>query len=342
MDLSIVDITGAHESSYRAFCDRTPDLLIYYTWQFRSLLVEMLGCEAVYKAAIARDGRIEGILPLMQTEGRFGRVINSLPFFGSNGGVITQSETAQFLLWKSYAEMLERPGLASATIIGNPLSKPSANLPHDLTDTRTGQVTYLDLVGDPESALMDKLDSTARRNVRKSQKSGVEVYIDNSALPTLAAIHNENMMAIDGRVKPKTFFELLPRHMSPGSDWNLYVATYQGTIVACLLLFYSGTTVDYYIPATRLDDRNIQPSAALLFQAMIDAYARGCRIWNWGGTWVSQEGVLRFKRKWGAEDRPYQYYIKVGNATLLDLDPQTLLAAYGYFYTVPFNNLRAA
>jgi CelD/BcsL family acetyltransferase involved in cellulose biosynthesis len=278
----------------------------------------------------------------MQTEGRFGRVINSLPFFGSNGGVVAQSEAVRSLLWQSYAEMLEKPGLASATVIGSPLSKFSANVPCDLTDTRTGQVTYLDLVGDPELALMDKLDSTARRNVRKSQKSGVQVRIDNSALSMLAAIHCENMMAIGGRVKPKVFFELFPKHMTPGSDWNLYVATYQGVIVACLLLLYSGTTVDYYIPGTRLDDRNIQPSAALLFQAMLDAHSRGCRVWNWGGTWLSQEGVLRFKRKWGAVDQAYEYYIKVKNAALLDLDSQTLLDVYGYFYTVPFSKLRTA
>jgi len=340
MTLTVVDLDSSHEWEYRAFCEGTPDLLIYYTWQFRSFLIDLLGCRSVYKVAVDQVGHIQGVLPLMEVEGRFGRVLNSLPFFGSNGGVVARSEAARTLLWRSYAEMLEKPDIASSTVIGNPLLGDPVCVPQDVTDKRIGQVTKLDLVGDPETMLMKKLDPTARRNIRRAQNAGVTVAVDNEALATLAAIHNENMTAVGGRVKPRAFFELLPKHFRPGTDWNLYVARHEQGVVACLLLLYSGNTVDYYIPGTRFEDRNIQPSALLIFRAMLDAHGRGCTVWNWGGTWLSQEGVLRFKRKWGAVDHPYTYYVKIQNPGLLQLDRKTLLDAYGYFYTVPFDRLK--
>ena len=37
---------------------------------------------------------------------------------------------------------------------------------------------------------------------------------------------------------------------------------------------------------------------------------QGFKLWNWGGTWRSQEGVYRFKNRWGAEDMVYRYFNK--------------------------------
>jgi hypothetical protein len=69
---------------------------------------------------------------------------------------------------------------------------------------------------------------------------------------------------------------------------------------------------------------------------------RGCRLWNWGGTWTSQGGVYRFKRKWGAEDRPYRYFIRINDRSVLDATPEELLERFPHFYVVPFSALRSA
>ena len=41
---------------------------------------------------------------------------------------------------------------------------------------------------------------------------------------------------------------------------------------------------------------------------MLYAHKKGLKHWNWGGTWETQEGVMAFKRKWGAIDKKYFYY----------------------------------
>jgi hypothetical protein len=148
------------------------------------------------------------------------------------------------------------------------------------------------------------------------------------------------MHAIGGRPKPREFFSLVPKHFEAGKDYNLYLASHKGITVGALLLFYAGVTVDYYIPATRLEARSLQPSAAILHRAMLDASARGMRLWNWGGTWLDQEGVLRFKRKWGAYDQPYRYFISINNSDIRSASKEKLLDAYPYFYVLPFHSLK--
>ena len=39
--------------------------------------------------------------------------------------------------------------------------------------------------------------------------------------------------------------------------------------------------------------------ALILNKAFDDAKMKGYKYWNWGGTWLSQKGVFRFKKKNG-------------------------------------------
>jgi lipid II:glycine glycyltransferase (peptidoglycan interpeptide bridge formation enzyme) len=112
-----------------------------------------------------------------------------------------------------------------------------------------------------------------------------------------------------------------------------------GQPVAALLLLYFNRTVEYYVPATLEAERVHQPTSLILFQAMQDAARAGYTRWNWGGTWLNQDGVSRFKRKWGAQDSRYRYYIKLNAAEILKRSRSELLDAYPGFYVVPFDKL---
>ncbi|MBM3503519.1 MAG: GNAT family N-acetyltransferase [Alphaproteobacteria bacterium] len=336
----IHEIGDSWAERYGALCAATPSHLIYATWSFRSFLRDTLGCRPSYLGAIDQAGNLVAALPLMSQEGRFGRVVNSLPFFGSNGGLIGADPAARATLWSAYVGIARAPGTAAATVIFAPGESVDLPVAPDFADRRIGQITDLGLARSSE-ALFAAIDGSSRRNVRKAESSGVEVVIDNDAFPALQDIHRENMAAIGGREKPTRFFELLPRHFRAGVEYNIYVARLGGEIVAALLLFYAGRTVDYYIPATRLSARAAQPSAAILFRAMRDAADAGYTAWNWGGTWVTQDGVLRFKRKWAAHDVPYDYHVLLNNRELLTQTPKTLLNEYPFFYVLPFDALSA-
>src|SRR5262249_37902883 len=98
---------------------------------------------------------------------------------------------------------------------------------------------------------------------------------------------------------------------------------------------------EYVMPAVDEGARDLQPSAALIWRAMTDSTARGIRIWNWGGTWRSQDGVYRFKRKWGAQERRYTYFVTINDRSLLTHSAAELSDAYPGFFTVPYALLTA-
>lgn len=83
----VIELESSREPDYSAFLQDHPAPLITYSLRYRDMLCELLGCEPHYAIAVA-DERIVGILPLMSFLGKFGRVLNSLPYFGSNGGAL--------------------------------------------------------------------------------------------------------------------------------------------------------------------------------------------------------------------------------------------------------------
>ncbi len=333
MNINLLSLDEIFEGQIIDFLHKIEGISFYYTPKYCRFLRDLLGCEMYYFIAVEK-GRLNGLLPLMWYDGALGRVINSLPFFGSNGGILALSGSAEAQLWAAYKDLIQNQAIAAATVISHPLHprKPPFQVAHE--DSRIGQLTKLNFLD--EAGLMNMVDGTTRRNIRKANKENVHVYKDANALPILETIHRENMAAIGGLPKPHRFFSMLPDYFKEGEDFDLFVAKRKGEIIAALLVFYSGKTVEYFLPATRLAARPYQPSAALLRTAMVESAKKRFRLWNWGGTWLTQKGVLAFKRKWGAIDFTYRYYIHINNKEIYGQQPDRLADAYPYFYVVPF------
>src|SRR5690606_25876230 len=101
-----------------------------------------------------------------------------------------------------------------------------------------------------------------------------------------------------------------------------------GEKIAALLLFYYNKTVEYFTPAVVEKYRNLQPTALIIYQAMLDAHKQGYSNWNWGGTWLSQGGVYDFKKKWGTTEYRYFYYTNVIDETLYTSTKEYLLEKF--------------
>ena len=336
----VCELTCQFEEAYEAFLSREKNALFYYSLKYRDFLLRIINGEGKYQ--IVFDGeKITRILPLVMIDGPLGVVVNSLPFFGSNGSVLAETPEAETLLWKSYQDIIDREEIVASTVISNPfLSQDAPPITFDEKDYRISQSTSLEFTKCAEEELMGILDSSTRRNIRKANKEGVVVTQEPEALSVLAEMNKENMTAIGGTAKPENFYENIGSFFTPYEDYNVYVARYEEKIISALLLFYFGNTVEYFVPGTLPDYKNKQPSAAIIFQAMLDAFKKGYRRWNWGGTWVTQKGVLAFKRKWGAKDTKYSYFTTVKKQIIYNQSPKALRSLYPFFYVVPFDALK--
>ena len=334
-------LTPQLAEQYERFVLSRPETLLYQSWRYQSLLVDLLGCTQQGLLACASDGQILAALPLMAMQGRLGSVLNSLPFYGSNGGLIGDDPHALAKLRETYNRLAQTAGVAASTLIDNPLAMESVRgVVYDLVDERVGQFTPLPAQGDVQEGLMQSFHYKTRNMVRKAEKLGVTVQVDNAAMPFLYDTHEENMREIGGAAKPRRFFDLLPQYFAAGRDYRIYVASLSGEVVAALLVFRYNRTVEYFTPVVKKEFRETQALSAAIFKAMCDASNEGFSWWNWGGTWLSQDGVYRFKSRWGTRDIRYQYFTRVFNPALLSASRQELLAGYPYFFTVPFFALK--
>lgn len=317
-----------------------PETLLYHSSKYKDFLKSLLGCEEEYLLAFD-DQRICGVLPLMFAEYEGKRVYNSLPFFGSNGGIVAQHKRAHDALLDAYTEIASREKTLSSTVVENPFGSQKGNgFPSNLSDHRIGQFTDIAFPDNQREQIIARIDSSARRNILKALREGLTVELDHSQLERLRELHQANILAIGGVPKSDKFFSLIPNHFTPGRDFDLYVARKDGLIVAALLLFYFNQTVEYFTPAVDLENRTTQPLSLILIEAMTEASRRGFAWWNWGGTWTSQQGVYRFKKKWAAAERRYDYHIQLNEASVLEWPREKILKTFPNFYVAPFSALK--
>lgn len=342
--IEVAPLDDRDRDAYEAFVRAHPGGFLYYGLAYRDLVAELLGCGHGY--LVAREaGELRGVLPVMWLDGDGGRVYNSLPYYGSHGWALASSPQAEAALCAAWDELAAADGVLAATAVANPLVEPAVLPAHDLVDERISQITPLPETGDdPEAAVMELIGAKRRNDVRRGQRAGVTVDagVDDvrDRLALLHRIHVDNMRSLGGRAKAPQFFDALPRWFRAGEDFDVWVARKDGKGVAALLVLYYGQAVEYFTPAIDHDHRGDIPLAPILLAAMSEAVRRGFRHWNWGGTWISQDGVYRFKRNWGGEDRRYRYFIRLRDESLLERTPEELREGFGDFYVVPFSSLR--
>ena len=332
-------LTKKDHNNYINFLNELNQFLFYYSLEYKKFICSILQCKSIYLIA-KKNGKIKGALPLMIKDGNLGKVINSLPFYGSHGGILYKNEKAKDYLIKAFKKIEQKKIISSCTLIENPLEKKSTKniIDHNYSDTRIGQITFFNNLSIDE--LINKFHFKTRNMIRKALKNNISISIDNDKIDFLKKTHNENMRAIGGISKPDLFFIELEKNFIKGKDYKIYIAKKEQKIISALLVFYHSNGVEYYMPVTKSEYRTLQPLSLIIYNAMKDSILDGFKFWNWGGTWIAQDGVYRFKSRWGTEDINYTYYTKVYNKEIIKSNVSELQSQYFGFFVIPFNELK--
>lgn len=326
-------------SEYEIFIKKFEGGLFFYSIKYMIFLEELLECESSYQIVVKNDV-ILAIYPMMFKKGKLGTVYNSLPFYGSHGGILSISDDATKILMDKINQISIISDTASNMYVSNLFENNSdKDFVYDIEDTRIGQITPIKFSGNVEENLMESFHYKTRNMIRKAQKSDIEVLIDNNAFEFLETTHKENMEAIGGNPKSSKFFDLIKKHFEAREDYDIYVARKDGIYISAMLVFYYSNVVEYFTPVVKVEYRSFQPLSLLIFQAMVDNAKKKFKWWNWGGTWLTQDGVYRFKSRFGAIDKSYKYFIKINNSNIFNSTKEKLLSEYENFYTIPFERL---
>ena len=342
MEVLNINNSMAKDVSLLEFLDGCENTLFYTQPSFVSLLEKHLNASGGW-ILVKDNGCLIGAMPYLVKDGPFGCIVNSMAFYGSNGGIIQPQNNPAVgeVILREFDSLIDKLGVCCATIIPNPLVRLGALESFDYTykDERIGQFTFNHNLASKEE-LIATFANPRPRNIRKAMNSGIKIELSKSkeAIEFLSRTHKENMLAIGGLPKEQDFFYSIPNSI-PDNKWNIFLAKKDQENVAGLLVFYHGQTVEYFTPAVVGKYRSFQPLSLIILEAMYDAYTKGFTNWNWGATWLTQKGVYDFKKKWNTEDRQYFYLTRVINNDILSASEADLLRWYKGFFVVPFKYL---
>jgi len=342
------------EDEYERVLMSDEHTLLYASIKYRNLLRRIVGGKDFY--LVAKDkGEIIGVLPtFLKYNPQYGNVINSLPFYGSNGGVICKAslsendaKTVKRKLLQALRNLAHQEKAVISTIITSPFETHIdvyEKFTHHYRDVRIGQITILPQEKkDVDSALMATFHVKRRWHIRKAMKSKIicRHSSDIEDLRFLANVHKQNIESIGGLAKSWDFFRTIPEVFEYDKDYRVYIAELNYKPISALLVFYYNRTVEYFCPATIPEYRSLQPNSLLIFTAMKDAIMRGFKYWNWGGTWLTQKSLYDFKKRWGTHDFMYYYYVTIYDdiSEIKRLGKNGILREYPYFYVLPFAQL---
>ncbi len=347
--MKVIKLTDAMASEYDLFVRKFDHIGVFYSNKYRLMLKEFIKADDNYFILKNEDDEINAVLPafILRNE-EYGSVLNSLPYYGSNGGVLSKAidDESKKQLITAFDQFAKENNCISTTIITSPFEEHNefyeSVTGYEYKDERIGQITILPQTSAAiQEDLMSSFHQKTRNMVRKSEKSRLKVTQDYSdeVFEFLIKGHKDNIESLGGLAKGKEFFDSLQRNLKYGEDYQIFAVTFEGKFISALLLLYFNLTVEYFTPVIVSEYRNLQPLSLLIFRSMIDACNKGFRYWNWGGTWLTQKGVYLFKSRWSTVDKNYYYYTKLLNKEVLNYSKQFLLDNYRYFYVLPFDVL---
>ena len=304
---------------------------IFFSLKFIIFISKVLKLSP-YFFCYSRSNKIVALIPFFEKKNyKYGKVINSLPFFGSMGGVYSENNNFKKICLKLFNNHFNDEEILSSVIIQNPFddfdSKLNKVFKSNFTDDRILQYIKLN----------QKLNisDTRIRNVNKAKKLGFKVYKTNSPkiVDKLEKLHFSHMKKINGKPKPKIFFSELKK--LDKNIWKIYYSKNKNNdVIATLLVFFENQSMEYYIPACDENYKDSQVLSLLTYNSIMDSVRKNYKFYSFGFTWINQKGVYNYKKKWGCEDKEIRYLIKFDSNKLSNINE--MINLYKYFYIAPF------
>ena len=300
----------ADRPAWQGFVRAHAEATGYHDWAWREVISRSFGHECVFLIG-ERDGRIEGVLPLVHIQSRlFGRSMTSLPFVNYGGVLADTDAVGRALVDAATSEAVRRR-------CGHVELRHTGRRFGDLPCRQHKVAMWLALTPD----IWDRLDRKVRNQIRKARKSGLVAFRGGSELlREFYAVFARNMRDLGTPVYPRRFFEEVLRTFPDNAQ--VVVVRNAGEPVAAGISFRTGRMVE--VPwASSVRNHNAQCPNHLLYWTVIEsAVEEGCHTLDFGRS-TPHEGTYRFKAQWGAEPLPLTWeYVLLQGSEVPDQSPK--------------------
>jgi FemAB-related protein (PEP-CTERM system-associated) len=262
-----------------------------------------------YCLEAATGATVRGFLPLAYVRSfLFGRFLVSLPYL-NYGGVQADDEHVG-------RQLLDRAaGLADQLNVRYLELRHVRSSEHSALNYLTSSKVHMRRPLPPTPGLLwDKLSAKVRNQVRKGQKSGLEVAWGGlDLLPEFYGVFSHNMRDLGTPVYGRRLFAAILAQFPKEAEFCVVRAG--GQAVAAALLLH-GVGVCEVPSASSLRQYNPTCANMLMYWHLLErAVQRGHAAFDFGRC-SPDSPTFRFKKQWGAEPEQavWQYYLRRGSA----------------------------
>ena len=285
-------------AEWDAFVDRHPLGLVYHLSAWTRVL-ETAFPHIQGRFLVLRDGADGGIragVPVYTVKSwLLGQRVVSVPFASFSDPLIRSAAEFEQLL----PHLIELQRSTKSRLLEIRSTQTAAQLDHTrLARSSDYKHNYLALNKDCDTLFESFAKTSVRQKIRKAVNAGVTVEerTDEGCMEACHAILAETRMRRFLPVMPYAFFEAVRRWLWP-EYLKVFIATQSGKPVACHLVLkfkdlwiseYSGDTAEAMAGTNQL----------LYWDTIQRAHAAGAKIFSFGRTAASNEGLLAYKRRW--------------------------------------------
>jgi CelD/BcsL family acetyltransferase involved in cellulose biosynthesis len=291
---------------WRGFVAGRSEALPYHHPAWSHVLQETFGYRLTPLGCIDATGRLVGVLPLVEKKSLLrGTHLSSLPNTPTAGPLSVDRDSYAALLSGAAA----RVDHSAAKWLQLKVEGPAVSgLARGFSGSSWGATYVLDLPQSPDLPRFgdSRHNSAIRRNVRKAARHGVTVREASSVndVRRWYRLYLETMRAHGVLPRPPRLFEVIWDILMPLGIAHLLLAERstggQSRLMAGSLFLSCNQTVIFAFNGRDRTQLEFRPNDAIHWQAICGACEAHCRRYDFGGVPARNEGLSRFKEKWGA------------------------------------------
>jgi lipid II:glycine glycyltransferase (peptidoglycan interpeptide bridge formation enzyme) len=280
----------------------TKDYCLFHSAEWANVLSQSYRYKPLYFAQF-ENKKIINLIPVMEISSLLtGKRGVSLPFSDTCEPILKDSKQAQDLLSfimeygkKSGWKYLEFRGSYNNLI---PHQAFIQYYQHQI-DLSTG-----------EQAVFHRFRNSNIRNIKKAEKSGVQIEFQNSikGLKTYYRLHCLTRKKLGAPPQPFYFFENFFQHIILNKLGFIILAFYNNKAIAGIITMHFGKKAIYKFGASDISYQKFRANNLLMSEAIKWYCQKGYESFHFGRTDRDNEGLRQFKSGWGAKEEMLSYF----------------------------------
>jgi len=276
----------------------------FHSAQWAQVLFESYGYSLHY--VVLREGKqILAILPIAEVRSFLtGTRGVSLPFSDTCLPLVSDGASISDKLSEFLRDFGKRRGWRFLEVRGGNGSEVTGGVP-------TEQFFVHDLALElSEAAQFAKLKDSNRRNIRKARASGIEVktFRDRQSMQTYYELHCLTRKRHGLPPQPFRFFDRIQKVLLESGAGFVQLAGHRGQWIAGAVFLQFRSRSTYKFGASNLAFQHLRPNNLLMWETIEKLRADGSGSLCFGRTDLDDDGLLQFKRSWGAVESRVSYW----------------------------------